>query len=337
MKEYIANPDRYEVMPCRRSGRSGLMLPAVSLGLWHNFGSVDSFENAQKMLRKAFDLGVFHFDLANNYGPEPGSAEENFGKIFAADLKKYRDELVISSKAGFLMWKGPFGEWGSRKSLIASCDQSLKRMGLDYVDIFYHHRPDPETPVEESMQALDHIVRSGRALYVGISNYSPEDALKAFTILRELKTPGVIYQGRFNMLNRDLEKSGMFDMLQQIGVGGICFSPLAQGLLSSRYLQGIPHNSRAERNGFLKKDSITPDLLDKISKLNAVAKRRSQSLSQMALAWLLSRGGVTSVLCGASSPEQIIETAQAPMRCTFSKDEYDEIDSIVYSKIKYSR
>ena len=336
MNSYTANPDRYEVMPCRRSGKSGLVLPAVSLGLWHNFGSVDSFENAQKMLRKAFDLGIFHFDLANNYGPEPGSAEENFGKIFAADFKSYRDELVISTKAGFHMWKGPFGEWGSRKSLIASCDQSLKRMGLEYVDIFYHHRPDPDTPVEESMQALDYIVRSGRALYVGISNYNTEDALKAFTILRELKTPGVIYQGRFNMLGRELEKSGMFDMLQQIGVGGICFSPLAQGLLSSRYLNGIPEDSRAVRNHFLKKDSITPDLMEKISKLNALAKRRNQTLSQMALAWLLSRSGVTSVLCGASSPEQIIETAQAPNRCTFSQEEYDEIDSIVYSKIKYS-
>lgn len=337
MKEYFANSDRYGVMPCNRCGKSGLVLPAVSLGLWHNFGSIDSFENAQNMIRKAFDLGIFHFDLANNYGPEPGSAEENFGKIFAADLKPYRDELIISTKAGFRMWDGPFGEWGSRKSLIASCDQSLKRMGLDYVDIFYHHRPDPNTPIEESMQALDYIVRSGRALYVGISNYNTEDALKAFTVLRELKTPGVIYQGRFNMLSRDLEKSGMFDMLQQIGVGGICFSPLAQGLLSGRYLNGIPENSRAERNHFLKKESITPDLMEKISKLNALAKRRGQTLSQMALAWLLSRRGVTSVLCGASSPEQIEETVQAPNRCTFSLEEYDEIDSIVYSKIKYSR
>ena len=323
-------------MQTARCGRSGLVLPEISLGLWHNFGSVDSFDNARNMLRTAFDLGIFHFDLANNYGPEPGSAEENFGKIFAADFKKYRDELIISSKAGFLMWKGPFGEWGSRKSLIASCDQSLKRMGLDYVDIFYHHRPDPDTPVEESMLALDHIVRSGRALYVGISNYNTEDALKAFTILRELKTPGVIYQGRFNMLNRDLEKAGMFDMLQQIGIGAICFSPLAQGLLSGKYLNGIPANSRAERNHFLKKEAITPDLLEKISKLNAIAKRRSQTLSQMALAWILSRNGVTSALCGASSPEQIIETAQAPMRKTFSQDEYDEIDSIIFSRIKYS-
>ena len=336
MEKYTANPDRYNIMSVRRSGNSGLVLPAVSLGLWHNFGSIDCFENARKMILRAFNLGIFHFDLANNYGPEPGSAEENFGKIYSSDLKKYRDELIISSKAGFKMWNGPYGEWGSRKSLIASCDQSLKRMQLDYVDIFYHHRPDPSTPIEESMQALDFIVRSGRALYVGISNYNPEDALKAFTILRELKTPGVIYQGRFNMLNRDLEKSGMFDMLQQIGVGGICFSPLAQGLLSDKYLRGIPTGSRAERNGFLKKDSITPDLMEKISKLNALAKRRSQSLSQMALAWLLSRPGVTSVLCGASSPEQINETAQAPLRCTFSADEYSEIDSIIFSKIKYS-
>ncbi|MBR1965276.1 MAG: aldo/keto reductase [Lentisphaeria bacterium] len=336
MNTYEANTNRYEVMQTARCGRSGLVLPEISLGLWHNFGSVDSFDNARNMLRTAFDLGIFHFDLANNYGPEPGSAEENFGKIFAADFKKYRDELIISSKAGFLMWKGPFGEWGSRKSLIASCDQSLKRMGLDYVDIFYHHRPDPDTPVEESMLALDHIVRSGRALYVGISNYNTEDALKAFTILRELKTPGVIYQGRFNMLNRDLEKAGMFDMLQQIGIGAICFSPLAQGLLSGKYLNGIPANSRAERNHFLKKEAITPDLLEKISKLNAIAKRRSQTLSQMALAWILSRNGVTSALCGASSPEQIIETAQAPMRKTFSQDEYDEIDSIIFSRIKYS-
>jgi L-glyceraldehyde 3-phosphate reductase len=336
MQQYDADPTRYDLMPHRRCGNSGVILPQVSLGLWHNFGSVDSFDNARMMLRRAFDLGIFHFDLANNYGPEPGSAEENFGKIFAADFKKYRDELIISSKAGFLMWKGPFGEWGSRKSLIASCDQSLKRMGLDYVDIFYHHRPDPNTPVEESMLALDHIVRSGRALYVGISNYNTEDALKAFTILRELKTPGVIYQGRFNMLGRELEKSGMFDMLQQIGVGAICFSPLAQGLLSARYLNGIPANSRAERNHFLKKEAITPDLLEKISKLNAIAKRRSQTLSQMALAWILSRPGVTSALCGASSPEQIIETAQAPLRKTFSQEECDEIDSIIFSKIKYS-
>lgn len=329
MDDYNANPGRYSLMPCRRCGKSGVILPQVSLGLWHNFGSVDSFDNARNMLRKAFDLGIFHFDLANNYGPVPGSAEENFGKIFTADLKKHRDELLISTKAGYLMWEGPYGEWGSRKTLISSCDQSLKRMQLDYVDIFYHHRPDPETPVEESMQALDYIVRSGRALYVGISNYSTEDAKKAFEILRDLKTPGVIYQGRFNMMGRQLEDSGMFDMLESIGVGSICFSPLAQGVLSTKYLNGIPENSRATRNHFLKTASITPELLQKISALNEIAKSRSQSLAQMALAWILNRKGVTSVLCGASSPEQIAECAQAPVNCSFTDEENRKIDSIV--------
>lgn len=329
MKDYNANPERYSLMPCRRSGKSGVILPQVSLGLWHNFGSVDSFDNARNMMRKAFDLGIFHFDLANNYGPVPGSAEENFGKIFTADLKKHRDELLISTKAGYLMWEGPYGEWGSRKTLISSCDQSLKRMQLDYVDIFYHHRPDPETPVEESMQALDYIVRSGRALYVGLSNYSTEDAKKAFAILRDLKTPGVIYQGRFNMMGRQLEDSGMFDMLDSIGVGAICFSPLAQGVLSTKYLNGIPENSRAARNHFLKTASITPELLQKISALNEIAKSRSQSLTQMALAWILSRKGVTSVLCGASSPEQIAECAEAPANCSFTEEENRKIDSIV--------
>ena len=329
MEEYMAFPDRYTLMPCRRCGRSGVILPQVSLGLWHNFGSVDSFDNARQMLRKAFDLGIFHFDLANNYGPEPGSAEENFGRIFSADMKKYRDELLISTKAGFLMWKGPFGEWGSRKSLIASCDQSLKRMQLDYVDIFYHHRPDPNTPLEETMQALDYIVRSGRALYVGISNYSTEDAARAFEILRELKTPGVIYQGCFNMMRRTLEETGMFEMLSSTGVGAICFSPLAQGLLTNRYLEGIPSNSRAARNHFLKTASITPELLQKITRLDSIAKERSQSLSQMALSWVLSRKGVTSVLCGASTPEQIAECALAPQNCTFSDEEYQKIDAIL--------
>lgn len=329
MKEYSANPDRYSLMPCRRCGRSGVILPQVSLGLWHNFGSVDSFDNARSMLRKAFDLGIFHFDLANNYGPEPGSAEENFGRIFKDDLQKHRDELLISTKAGYLMWEGPFGEWGSRKSLIASCDQSLKRMQLDYVDIFYHHRPDPETPVEESMLALDHIVRSGRALYVGISNYSTEDAAKAFAILRELKTPGVIYQGRFNMLNRDLENKGMFDMLSANGIGAICFSPLAQGILTNRYLNGVPENSRAARNHFLKTAVITPDLMQKVFQLEKIAAERSQTLAQMALAWILSRPGITSVLCGASSPAQLIECAQAPLNTAFSEDEYQKIDSLL--------
>jgi L-glyceraldehyde 3-phosphate reductase len=327
--EYNANPERYSQMPCRRCGKSGVILPQVSLGLWHNFGSVDSFDNARAMLLKAFDLGIFHLDLANNYGPEPGSAEENFGRIFTADLQKYRDELLISTKAGYLMWKGPYGEWGSRKSLIASCDQSLKRMKLDYVDIFYHHRPDPETPVEESMQALDHIVRSGRALYVGLSNYSTEDAAKAFAILRELKTPGVIYQGRFNMLNRDLEKRGMFDMLSENGIGAICFSPLAQGILTNRYLKGIPEKSRATRNHFLKTSAITPDLLQKVALLEKIAAERSQTLAQMSLAWILSRKGITSVLCGASSPEQLAECAQAPLNTAFSAEEYQKIDAIL--------
>ena len=329
MEQYVAAADRYSLMPCRRSGKSGVILPQVSLGLWHNFGSVDSFDNARMMLRHAFDLGIFHFDLANNYGPEPGSAEENFGRIFSADLKKYRDELLISTKAGFLMWDGPFGEWGSRKSLIASCDQSLKRMQLDYVDIFYHHRPDPETPLEESMQALDYIVRSGRALYVGISNYSTEDAARAFAILRELKTPGVIYQGCFNMMNRNLEDSGMFDMLHDSAIGAICFSPLAQGILSTRYLNGIPENSRAVRNHFLKTSAITDELRQKISALNEIAQKRAQTLPQMALAWILSRKAVTSVLIGASSCEQISECAKAPENCSFSEEEYRKIDDII--------
>ena len=328
MEPYNANPERYDLMPCRRSGKSGVILPQVSLGLWHNFGSVDSYDNARAMLRRAFDLGIFHFDLANNYGPVPGSAEENFGKIFKEDFTRHRDELLLSTKAGFRMWEGPYGEWGSRKNLIASCDQSLKRMQVDYVDIFYHHRPDPETPVEESMQALDYIVRSGRALYVGISNYSTEDAAKAFAILRELKTPGVIYQGRFNMLGRHHEENGMFDMLSSTGVGAICFSPLAQGVLSTKYLKGIPADSRAARNHFLKEASLTEELLQKVQRLNAIAQSRSQTLPQMALSWILSRKGITSVLIGASSPAQIAECAKAPENPLFSEEENKAIDAI---------
>ena len=332
MNSYSANPDRYTLMPCRRCGNSGVILPQVSLGLWHNFGSVDSYDNARAMLRKAFDLGIFHFDLANNYGPEPGSAEENFGKIFTDDFQRHRDELLISTKAGYRMWEGPYGEWGSRKNLVASCDQSLKRMKLDYVDIFYHHRPDPETPIEESMQALDYIVRSGRALYVGISNYSTEAAARAFSILRDLGTPGVIYQGRFNMLGRHLEDTGMFAMLEARGVGSICFSPLAQGTLSTKYLNGIPANSRAARKHFLKPENITEELQQKVVKLNELAQQRSQTLPQMALAWILSRRGVTSVLCGASSPEQIEECAKAAGNISFTEEEYRLIDSIVLPK-----
>ncbi|MBR7103410.1 MAG: aldo/keto reductase [Lentisphaeria bacterium] len=334
MEFYNAASDRYDLMPTRRCGKSGVILPQVSLGLWHNFGSVDSFANARNMLFRAFDLGIFHFDLANNYGPEPGSAEETFGKIFRRDLKKYRDELLLSTKAGYLMWKGPFGEWGSRKSLIASCDQSLKRMGVDYVDIFYHHRPDPNTPLEESMLALDHIVRSGRALYVGISNYSTGDAARAFAILRELKTPGVIYQGVFNMLRRHHEDNGLFDTLDKIGIGAICFSPLAQGMLSTKYLNGVPGNSRAARNHFLKQSALTPELLQMIVQLDGIARERGQSLPQMALAWILSRKGVTSVLCGASSPEQIAECAKAPENTHFSEEEYRLIDGIILGEKK---
>jgi L-glyceraldehyde 3-phosphate reductase len=328
MNQYSANPERYDIMPCRRSGKSGLILPQVSLGLWHNFGSVDSFDNAREMIRCAFDLGIFHFDLANNYGPAPGSAEENFGNIFNDDLKKHRDELIISTKAGYRMWEGPYGEWGSRKTLISSCDQSLKRMKLDYVDIFYHHRPDPETPIEESMQALDYIVRSGRALYVGLSNYSRKDAAKAIAILRELKTPCVLYQGRYNIFDRRHEDGGVFDLLDKKGVGAICFSPLAQGVLSTKYLNGVPENSRAARNHFLKKQSITPGLQAKVEQLNQIALARSQTLPQMALAWLLNRKAVASVLCGASSAQQIIECAKAPENIIFTKDEIKAIDSI---------
>ncbi|MBQ9788045.1 MAG: aldo/keto reductase [Lentisphaeria bacterium] len=334
---YEADKNRYLAMEYNRCGKSGLVLPKVSLGLWHNFGSIDNFDNAQAMILRAFDLGIIHFDIANNYGPRPGSAEENFGKIYSENLQKYRDEIIVSSKAGYPMWDGPYGDWGSRKSLIASCDQSLKRTKLEYFDIFYHHRPDPGTPIEESMLALDQIVRSGKALYVGISNYDTEGALQAFSILNELKTPGVIYQGSFNMLNRKQESSGMLELLQKLGKGMICFSPLAQGLLSSKYLKGIPDNSRASRNQFLKIDSITPDLLEKISKLNALAKRRNQSLSQMAISWVLSRNGVTSALFGASSCEQIEEIALAAKRSSFSDDEYEEIDSVIFSKFKYSR
>lgn len=330
MSDYQAAANRYDITPRRRCGKTGVILPQVSLGLWHNFGSIDSFDNARAMLRKAFDIGIFHFDLANNYGPEPGSAEENFGKIYNLDFKRHRDELLLSTKAGYYMWEGPFGEWGSRKSLVASCDQSLKRMNVDYVDIFYHHRPDPDTPLEETMQALDFIVRSGRALYVGLSNYATEDAEKAYAILRELKTPGVIFQGKFNMMMRKHEETGMFDMLDSNGIGAICFSPLAQGVLTSKYIDGIPENSRATRNHFLKTESITPELREKVARLNEIAKERSQTLAQMALAWILSRKGVTSVLCGASSPQQIEECAKCTENIVFTAEEYQKIDDIVF-------
>ena len=326
---YSPAENRYDSMPYRRCGRSGLRLPAVSLGLWHNFGSVDVYDNCRAMARTAFDLGITHFDLANNYGPEPGSAEVTFGRILKQDLMPFRDELIISSKAGYLMWPGPYGEWGSRKNLIASCDQSLKRMGLEYVDIFYHHRPDPDTPVEESMLALDQLVRSGKALYVGISNYGPEAAKEAIAILRELKTPFVLHQIRYNMFDRTHERQGSFKLLEEQGVGGIVFSPLAQGLLTDRYLAGIPADSRASRNGFLKADSITEEVLAKIRNLNSVAKSRGQSLAEMAIAWLLNRPGVTSALIGASRPQQIRDVVAGLKNLEFSAEELGKIEMIL--------
>ncbi len=329
MNIYQANAARYEVMTYRRCGRSGLKLPLISLGLWHNFGSVDVFENSRAMVRAAFDGGITHFDLANNYGPEPGSAEETFGRVLREDLKPYRDELIISSKAGYLMWPGPYGEWGSRKNLIASCDQSLKRLGLDYVDIFYHHRPDLETPLEESMLALDHIVRSGRALYAGISNYDAKRTMEAAALLRELKTPFVIHQVRYNMLNRANGDDGLPQTLKEQHLGAILFSPLAQGLLSSRYLDGrIPSDSRAARGHFLKAEAITPELLGRLRKLNDLAQSRGQTLSQMALAWLLNQDWVTSVLTGASRPEQIRETLGCLKNLQFTPTELEEIDRL---------
>ena len=326
---YSPAENRYDSMPYRRCGRSGLRLPAVSLGLWHNFGSVDVYDNCRAMARTAFDLGITHFDLANNYGPVPGSAEVTFGRILKQDLMPFRDELIISSKAGYLMWPGPYGEWGSRKNLIASCDQSLKRMGLEYVDIFYHHRPDPDTPVEESMLALDQLVRSGKALYVGISNYGPEAAKEAIAILRELKTPFVLHQIRYNMFDRTHERQGSFKLLEEQGVGGIVFSPLAQGLLTDRYLAGIPADSRASRNGFLKADSITEEVLAKIRNLNGVAKSRGQSLAEMAIAWLLNRPGVTSALIGASRPQQIRDVVAGLKNLEFSAEELGKIEMIL--------
>ena len=326
---YKPDEKRYESMQYRRCGRSGLMLPLVSLGLWHNFGSVDRYENCRKMAQTAFDLGITHFDLANNYGPEPGSAEITFGRILAQDLKPFRDELIISTKAGYGMWPGPYGDHGSRKYLIASCDQSLKRMGVDYVDIFYHHRPDPDTPVEESMLALDQIVRSGRALYAGISNYGPEAARQAIAVLRELKTPFVIHQIRANMLDRKHEQQGSFRLLVEEGVGGIVFSPLNQGMLTDRYLNGVPADSRAARGGFLKPEALTGEVMAKIRALNGIAAGRGQTLAEMAIAWLLGRPGVTSALIGASRPEQIRDVVAGLRNLDFTAEELAGIERIL--------
>lgn len=327
---YLPSDSRYQSMRYNRSGRSGLKLPAVSLGLWHNFGGVDTFSNSRAMVLRAFDLGITHLDLANNYGPPPGSAEETFGQIMAKDLKPYRDELIISSKAGYTMWDGPYGDWGSRKYLVSSLDQSLKRMGLEYVDIFYHHRPDPETPLEETMQALDFIVRSGRALYVGLSNYPADKTHEAAKILRQLGTPCLIHQPSYSMFNRWVE-DGLLNALKEEGIGCIAFSPLAQGLLTDKYLGGdIPDGSRASKaHGFLKPANITDDKLGKVRKLNEIAQSREQTLAQMALAWVLRHEVMTSVLIGASKVEQIEDAIGMLNQPDFSNDELQKIEAIL--------
>lgn len=325
---YIASSRRYDKMLYRKCGRSGLRLPAISLGLWHNFGHVDNPANIRKILLEAFDAGITHFDLANNYGPPPGSAEENFGKVLKRDLVSYRDELIISTKAGFEMWPGPYGDFGSRKYLLSSLDQSLRRMGIEYVDIFYHHRPDPETPLEETMMALDHAVRSGKALYAGISNYPAGLTGKASAILQSLGTPCLIHQPKYSMFVRDPEAE-LLAALEKEGIGCIAFSPLAQGLLTGRYLKGIPEDSRAARNVFLRKESITKELLGRISKLNKIALERGQILAQMAIAWLLKDPRVTSVLIGASSAEQLHENLGALNNIEFNEKELISINKLV--------
>ena len=323
---YVPAEDRYERMIYRRCGRSGLRLPAVSLGLWHNFGEDTAHETKRAICRTAFDHGITHFDLANNYGPPPGSAETAFGDILRTDFAGHRDELIISSKAGYDMWPGPYGEWGSRKYLIASCDQSLKRMGLDYVDIFYSHRFDPETPLEETMGALDHIVRSGRALYVGISSYNSQRTREAVAILKDLGTPCLIHQPSYNMLNRWVERDGLKDTLQDLGVGSIAFTPLAQGLLTRKYLGGIPEGSRAAQGKSLDPQTLSDAALDKIRALNDIAGRRGQTLAQMAIAWVLRDGGITTALIGASKPEQVTDCAGAIGKLDFTEAELAEID-----------
>lgn len=327
---YTPSTDRYSKMLYNRCGKSGIRLPAISLGLWHNFGSVDDLENGRKIIHHAFDCGITHFDLANNYGPAPGTAEENFGKILKQDFKgNLRDELIISTKAGYLMWPGPYGEWGSRKYLLSSLDQSLKRMQLDYVDIFYSHRPDPDTPLEETMMALDTAVRSGRALYAGISNYKRKDAKKAIDILRDMGTPCLIHQPKYSLFERWVE-GGLLDVLEDEGVGCIPFSPLAQGMLTDKYLKGIPENSRAAKShGFLKTSDITEERLSQIFALNEIAKERNQSLAQMALAWLLKNKRVTSVLIGASSVEQLDDNLAFLDNLVFSKKELNKIEEIL--------
>lgn len=328
---YQANPTRYQNMEYRRCGKSGLLLPAISLGLWHNFGHIDSLDNAENILKLAFDSGITHFDLANNYGPPPGSAEENFGKIFRKNFIPYRDELLISTKAGWGMWEGPYGDFGSKKYLVASLDQSLKRMGLDYVDIFYHHRPDPNTPLEETMTTLDLMVRQGKALYVGISSYQPEEARRAFNILKQLGTPCLIHQPKYSMFDRWVEH-GLMDVLHENGVGCIPFSPLAQGLLTNKYLNGIPEGSRATShrgNGAIDESAVTEATIVKIRELNKLAENRGQNLAQMALAWILKDERVTSVLIGVSRPAQVIDSIQCLNNYTFTSEELTLIDHIL--------
>lgn len=326
---YYPLDSRYDTMLYRRAGRSGLQLPAISLGLWHNFGGVDRYEDARQMIRRAFDLGITHFDLANNYGPPPGSAEETFGRVLRDDLRPYRDELIVSTKAGYLMWPGPYGDWGSRKYLLASLDQSLKRMGLEYVDIFYHHRPDPSTPLEETLGALDQAVRSGRALYVGVSNYPPDLTRQAARMLRAMGTPFVIHQPSYSMFNRWIE-DGLTAVLAEEGIGSIVFSPLAQGLLTDKYLEGIPEGSRAAKpHGFLKPEHVTDDKLAKVRRLNELAQARGQTLAQLALAWVLRLPTTTSALIGASRPEHIDDAVGALKKLHLSEEELRAIEAIL--------
>ena len=326
---YIANEKRYETMKYNRCGKSGLMLPAVSLGLWHNFGDTGVYSNMEQLCFTAFDNGITHFDLANNYGPEPGSAEKNFGRIMKENFLPYRDEMIISTKAGYTMWEGPYGDWGSRKYLLASLDQSLKRMGLEYVDIFYHHRMDPGTPLEETMGALEQAVRSGKALYAGLSNYDGATLEKATAILTELRVPFVINQNRYNILDRTIEKNGLKETAAKLGKGIICFTPLAQGVLTDRYLNGIPADSRVRTDGrFLKEGSLDAAKIARVRRLNEIAAERGQTLAEMALAWILKDGDVCSVLIGASRPEQIQNNVKAIRNCAFSEEELRRIDTI---------
>ena len=329
---YTASNERYSTMKYNRCGKSGLKLPEVSLGFWHNFGTDAPYTNMKQMCFTAFDLGITHFDLANNYGPEPGSAELNAGRILREELSAYRDELIISTKAGYTMWDGPYSDYGSRKYLVASCDQSLKRLGLEYVDIFYHHRPDPETPLEETMLALDYIVRSGRALYAGLSNYDGETMKKAAAILRELNCPFIINQNSYSIINRRIERNGLKETAARLGKGIICFSPLAQGLLTDRYLNGIPEDSRIRSDGrFLKETALTEKRLSQIRALNEIAKERGQTLAQMALSWVMRDGMVTSVLIGASKPSQIEDCAKIVNRTPFTEEELKKIDEAALS------